>query len=810
MRIFVASWFFPPSTSSEGIVTFKLLKKSQHQYDVCSSKSDAWSYKHALPVSSDNISVFAIETDDLEAWVEKAVELFFEKHREHPYDAIMTRSMPPESVLVAKKIREKYPDIPWIASLADPMARSPYHLKSLIDENKMLKEYEKADFKVALKYGHDSWKDHRCKEVRYLCELKEIEDYAINNAAMLIFPCEALRSYMLESKVRNNAVVIPHSFDENLYPEVATAAEKPAAKTISFLGHTDSLRSLEPVVRALWFLKQNRPEALSNVRFRFIGDITEDVRSLIYNYFLYDIVNVEESVDYLTSLKIMKESDWLLHVDAYFESCEDTGGSIFFAGKLADYMGTNAPILSLTGRHSPAYYLTKNAGGIAVDPTDIPAVADAITSIAFDGGICANYSFREKFSNSGVAKLLDEKIDAFVKRPVASIRAEWLDAPRETFDKKLISICIPAYNVEPYLDRCLRSLISCKTANALEIIVVNDGSKDQTSAIAHSYKEHFPEIVHVIDKENGGHGSTINEALKVAQGIYFRVIDGDDWVDSINFDKQIHSLSKLDMFPDIVSGNYDQVYLEKGEMVAWTKHGAFEDYRVFDFATSDFSREYFTMASVLFKTTIMREAHFELQEHTFYVDVEYLLFPIPYAKTVMFTPEHVYRYAVGNANQSINPSVFTSRYDHHDRVIRRMVAYYAEHSESMGNGQREYMRSLLLRHLLPSHYTLSLVWDPDRDRGCKRAHDFDSFLGHISKDLYDECGKRLRAVRHARKAHYDPSMFAKPGDIGAQKEDKLENAKTALVETLYQSDIGHKIAQNKIAYKVYEKYFQQK
>ncbi|WP_165171942.1 glycosyltransferase [Adlercreutzia sp. ZJ242] len=809
MRIFVASWFFPPSTSSEGIVTFKLLKKSQHQYDVCSAKSDAWSYKHALPVTSDNINVFAVETDDIDVWVERAAEIFFEKHQERPYDAIMTRSMPPESILVAKKIRERYPDIPWLASLADPMARSPYHLKLLVDENEMLKEHEKADFKVALKYGCDSWENHRCKEIRYLCELKKIEDYAINDATTLIFPCEALKSYMLEGKVKNNAVVIPHSFDKTLYQE-PTTPEKDAVKTISFLGHTDNLRSLEPIVRALWFLKQNRPEALSNVRFRFVGNITEDVRSLVYNYFLYDVVSVEGSVDYATSLRIMRESDWLLHVDAYFESCESTGGSIFFAGKLADYMGTSAPILSLTGRRSPADYLTRNAGGIAVDPTDIPAIADAITDIAFGNSICANLSFRERFSNSNVAKLLDERLDALVKASTEPTREEWPDAPCDTFEEKLISICIPAYNVEPYLDRCLQSLLLCKTANALDIIVVNDGSKDQTSAIAHSYEEHFPEIIRVIDKENGGHGSTINAALKVARGVYFRVIDGDDWVDSINFDKQIRSIFKLDTFPDIISGNYDQVYLESGEMVAWTKHGNFKDYEVFDFATSDFSQEYFTMASVLFKTTMMRNAHFELQEHTFYVDVEYLLFPIPYAQTVMFTPEHVYRYAVGNTNQSINPSVFTNRYDHHDRVIRRMVTYYVERSEGMGEGQREYMRSLLLRHLLPSHYTLSLVWDPDRKRGCERAHDFDSFLEHTSKDLYDECGKRLRSVRHARKAHYNPSVFAQPGDVGMRKEDRLENAKTTLVETLYQSDIGHKIAKNKLAYKVYERYFQQK
>ena len=144
---------------------------------------------------------------------------------------------------------------------------------------------------------------------------------------------------------------------------------------------------------------------------------------------------------------------------------------------------------------------------------------------------------------------------------------------------------------------------------------------------------------------------------------------------------------------------------------------------------------------------------------------EYLLFPIPLTKTVVFAPEYVYRYAVGNADQSINPSTFANRYAHHDRVIRRMLNYYKENLPTMGAGQQRYMKSLFERHLLQSHYLLSLVWDPDRSRGLKRARDFDAFLRNLDPGMWKACGKRYLAVFVARKKGFDPSRIRKPVSI---------------------------------------------
>ncbi|XCB29852.1 glycosyltransferase family 2 protein [Arcanobacterium hippocoleae] len=425
-----------------------------------------------------------------------------------------------------------------------------------------------------------------------------------------------------------------------------------------------------------------------------MGNVTETIRTLIYNYYLYDHISIQPSVDYLTSLAIMKESDWLLHIDADFKFLSDFGGSVYFAGKIADYLGTNTPILGLTGIGTPAYEIIRRAGGICVKQNQITEIALILADIA-EGRITPEISeeYRRKFSAQTVAEKYDAEIEqACLAKERSFTRNIWPEVSAAETDStnmtKLITICVPAYNVEAYLDRCLHSFVSCTQANKLEVIVVIDGSPDASETIARAYAEKYPHIVKVITKQNGGHGSTINAALKAATGTYFRVVDGDDWVDSRDFAALIQNIEKKQLFPDLISTNYKQVYISDGHTVNWEKNGGQKDYQIFHFAAEDFTNEYFTMASMMVKTEVLRKADFQLQEHTFYVDVEFILFPIPDIKTVMFTPEYVYRYAVGNADQSINPDNFVSRYDHHDRVIRRILSYYAEKFQLWAKGRK--------------------------------------------------------------------------------------------------------------------------
>lgn len=99
--------------------------------------------------------------------------------------------------------------------------------------------------------------------------------------------------------------------------------------------------------------------------------------------------------------------------------------------------------------------------------------------------------------------------------------------------EKILTIVIPTYNMQDYLRRCLDSLIVPEEQmQLLEVLVVNDGSKDNSSAIAHEYQDKYPGTFRVIDKENGNYGSCVNRGLKEATGKYIKILDADDWFDT--------------------------------------------------------------------------------------------------------------------------------------------------------------------------------------------------------------------------------------------------------------------------------------
>ena len=811
MRIFVASWFFPPATSSEGIVTYKLLRNSEHEYDVCSAMSNKWGYNQEIPLEASNIRAFPIKTDSMERWVEGAIKTFFENHAQIPYDAVMTRTMPPESILVAKAIKAEYPDLPWIASFGDPIAKSPFDILNWVENSPVFSEDEKSKLMFDLFGSMDDWRSHESREIQTMLRFQDWEDYAINKASALIFPSDIQKHYMLNGRRRKNALTVPHSFDPSLYPEPATPEEEKIV--FSFLGHSNAQRSLKPFVEALHVLGERSETALKNIHVRFIGNVPEDIRSLVNNYYLYDVVSIENSVSYLESLRIMQESDWLLHVDTYFDFLEKTGGSIFFAGKLADYMGTDKPIFALTGRHSPADHMVRNAGGVSINPLEICDIANAFELIA-TGKLAGSPDllYRGAFDSRFVAQHLDKELEAVVeKRGVTISRTAWPHPARIHKDNpKLVTICVPSYKVEMYLDRCLFSLVSCRYADYLEVLIVNDGSPDSSRDIALTYQERYPGIVSLIDKENGGHGSTINTALALATGVYFRVIDGDDWVDSANFDGLIERMLNDRVDADLVFSNYHQVYAKDGNMVPWTKGSSAAYYQIHPFDSLDLEHEYFTIHGTMFKTEVLRASHMNIQEHTFYVDTEYILFPIPYVQTVYYYPNSIYRYAVGNAEQSIHIPNFVKRYDHHDRVMKRLIEYYESTKDQMGASQRRYFEILFKRNLFETHYLLSLVWDKDKARGCKRAREFDEFLRAADADFYEYCGKQYQAVRAARRSQYNPEKMKKWVDLHAKARfSGVKQGIRKCARAMGRTKIGKKLAYNRLTDKFYARFFMQ-
>ena len=805
MKIFVATWFFPPHTTSEAIVTFKLFKNSKHTYDVCcasyDTSGDDWCYNKTLDMQAKNIRVFPVETDNFDVWIEECVKTFLEKNETEHYDAIMTRSMPPESIFVGKIIKDLMPDMPWIASISDPISKSPYTLKCLIYDNEELDEDTKRLFHTSLLCGVDGWANHPCAGIREMVNKKKIEDVALEGADVLIFPHDALKSYVLSGRRCQNALTVHHCFDRSLIPSsgikpsatldnIIKAKDKKNKVELTFLGLSDSIRTLEPLVRAMHELKRKDENACSKLHIRLIGNINEEVRTQIFNYNLYNNIVIEPSVSYATSLKIMQETDWLIHVDADFPFFEEPGRSVFFAGKLADYFSTDRPILGLTGNYSPAYCMISDAGGVCCETAEVSQLSETLRNIA-NGKLNPKIDdeFRAQFSASVVAKKYDEEIEQLIqdkhqtfKRPfwpghtqstqsalntqntqsaqnTASVNS--LDSPLHKF----LTICVPAYNTGQTLDRCLLSLANSKFLNNLEIIVVNDGSKDNTLNIACAYEKHYPDSFKVIDKENGGHGSTINAALEIATGEYFRVIDSDDWVDTSEFDAMISGLLNEEKLADLIYTNYHEINIHTSREVGRMKKSVLDHYHVYSFDDADLSMEYFTMGATMFKTSVLRRANFKLLEHCSYVDVEFFLYPIPYVETVMFTPEFVYKYAVGNEEQSVNQDNFVRKYDQHNKVMERVVKFYSEKKGCCNENQRAYLKNRIVDSLLHAHYSISLIFEPDAQKGHAQARVFDGFLKRTDEELYAAIGEKYVAIRQLREFNFDPNVYGRIPDL---------------------------------------------
>lgn len=262
---------------------------------------------------------------------------------------------------------------------------------------------------------------------------------------------------------------------------------------------------------------------------------------------------------------------------------------------------------------------------------------------------------------------------------------------------KYISFAIPSYNSQEYMSHAIESILV--GGEDVEIIIVNDGSSDDTSKIAHEYEEKYPTIIKAVDKENGGHGDAVNSGLTHATGKYFKVVDSDDWVDAEALRKILEFLKKLeseDEEVDMLISNY--VYekvgathkkcihyrnvLPQNKIFKWEEIGRFH------------LDQYILMHSVIYRTAMLKLSQLELPKHTFYVDNLFVYQPLMSVKTMYYMDENFYRYFIGREDQSVHEDVMIRRIDQQLLVNRLMVDTIA--GKKISN---KHLRQYMLRYL---------------------------------------------------------------------------------------------------------------
>lgn len=249
---------------------------------------------------------------------------------------------------------------------------------------------------------------------------------------------------------------------------------------------------------------------------------------------------------------------------------------------------------------------------------------------------------------------------------------------------KLLSIIVPSYNVEKYLESTIRSLTN-SGGEGLEIIIVNDGSKDSTSAIAHSLAQEFPNVIKVIDKPNGGHGSAINSGVTAATGFYLKIVDGDDWLDSNNlkvFLEKLQNCARLGV--DMVLTDAQRDFRQKNQLVPLFSYPFLYSEHLYHMAQLCAPERGFTVEacprlhSTTFRTALLKNPFIKISEKCFFVDMELMVKALLRTETVAYFDLDLFRYRSGYETQSVSPKMWAKNWRDHWKVLNKLIRIAAE------------------------------------------------------------------------------------------------------------------------------------
>ena len=297
---------------------------------------------------------------------------------------------------------------------------------------------------------------------------------------------------------------------------------------------------------------------------------------------------------------------------------------------------------------------------------------------------------------------------------------------------KLLTVSIAAYNVEKYLPQILPTFLNTSILSDIEILLIDDGSRDKTAEIASTFEKAYPQTIKLVSKENGGHGSTINTAIKCAAGTYFKVVDGDDWVDTDAFCHFIEKLKRRD--EDLILSPFNTVDDATGVVIGQMIYDELHENRTYSL---DALKEIkLAMHALTFKTSILRKIR-PISEHCFYVDIEYILYPLPFVKSVAYIREPVYQYRFGREGQSMLAASMQKNREMHLRVTDNIIGLYKE------NGTNPQAYEIIKKRLMELCETqMYIYYNMPVSRETKM--EADAFIKHIQKEIPELCDKIQR------------------------------------------------------------------
>lgn len=287
--------------------------------------------------------------------------------------------------------------------------------------------------------------------------------------------------------------------------------------------------------------------------------------------------------------------------------------------------------------------------------------------------------------------------------------------------------------MEAFLRRCLDSLIvSADQLALLDIMVVNDGSKDATSSIGHEYARNYPDAIRVIDKQNGHYGSCINAALKIALGKYIRVLDADDYFDNKAFSLFLDAIQQVDA--DVIVTDYNKVD-SQGNILSRTVYQSLPSDKVMTIEEAHLP--VLMMHGLTYRTDLLRRIQYRQTEGILYTDSEWSFIPLLDAENVCCVRQSVYQYLIEREGQSMSKELEQKMMPHRVKVLRSMLKAYSDHSVDAIDGSLR----MALRNFFINIYLMVIVNGQANEENKQLIMALDDDLKSDCPDMYQYVGQ---------------------------------------------------------------------
>lgn len=300
---------------------------------------------------------------------------------------------------------------------------------------------------------------------------------------------------------------------------------------------------------------------------------------------------------------------------------------------------------------------------------------------------------------------------------------------------KLLTIAVPCYNSQEYMKNCIESLLP--GGEDVEIIIVNDGSSDDTAKIADEYAAQYPSIVKAVHQENGGHGEAVNTGLTHASGLYYKVVDSDDWVNAQAYELILEVIRNCVRGPetlDMLISNYVYEKVDAKHKRVMRYNRSLPSDRMFGW--NDVKplgkTHYILMHSLIYRTQLLRDAGLKLPAHTFYVDNLVAFIPFPYVKNMYYVDANFYRYYIGREDQSVNEAVMIKRIDQQIKVNKLLIDCFVQ-QKTLHKNLRKYMLNMVSIVTTVSSIILIRSQTPEN---LEKKDDLWNYLKNADKKLY--------------------------------------------------------------------------